>query len=41
MAQVQKESQQRKLENRIKHSKPGTVARESERKKVVEKVMDA
>jgi WD repeat and SOF domain-containing protein 1 len=37
---IQKESAERKQDNRINHSKPGTYKFESERKKIVQKEMD-
>jgi WD repeat and SOF domain-containing protein 1 len=40
LQQIQTDSKKRKLENRIQHSKPGTVPREAERSKVVEKEVD-
>jgi hypothetical protein len=40
LQQIQSDSKKRKLENRIQHSKPGTVPRETERSKVVEKEVD-
>jgi WD repeat and SOF domain-containing protein 1 len=40
LQQIQVDSKKRKLENRIQHSKPGTVPREAERSKVVEKEID-
>jgi WD repeat and SOF domain-containing protein 1 len=40
IAQIQKESTERKQSNRIKHTKPGTYAFESERKKAVVKEVD-
>lgn len=39
-AQIQKESAERKQANRVKHSKPGTVQFESERKKTVVKEIE-
>jgi len=40
LQKIQVDSKKRKLENRIKHSKPGAIVRDPERSKVVEKVLD-